>query len=110
MTVITIVNNCNHNTDGQTHPHVIWTNELTLQFTSLTQHTPTQVTLSRFELGRDVVKVLNGTLLRGHIECIDSDDDDGGLLRTVVYEDGNKEDLDPQECEEVVTLSDDVTI
>ena len=49
---------------------------------------------------------------RGHIECIDSNDDDGGLMYTVVYEDGDgdKEDLDPQECEEVVTLSDDVTI
>jgi len=35
-----------------------------------------------------------------------------GLMYTVVYEDGDgdKEDLDPQECEEVVTLSDDVTI
>jgi len=33
-------------------------------------------------------------------------------MYTVVYEDGDgdKEDLDPQECEEVVTLSDDVTI
>ena len=51
-------------------------------------------------------------LFRGHIECIDSNDDDGGLMYTVVYEDGDgdKEDLDPQECEEVVTLSDDVTI
>ena len=43
---------------------------------------------------------------------IDSNDDDGGLMYTVVYEDedGNKdkEDLDPQECDEVVTLSDDI--
>ena len=33
-------------------------------------------------------------------------------MHTVVYEDGDgdKKDLDPQECEEVVTLSDDVTI
>ena len=35
-----------------------------------------------------------------------------GLMYTVVYEDGDgdKEDLDPEECEEVVTHSDDVTI
>ena len=100
---------------------MIWTNELTLQFVSLTHHTSspphhtlyaTQTTPSRFELGRDVTKVFNGKLSRGHIECIDSNDDDGGLMYTVVYEDGDgdKEDLDPQECEEVVTLSDDVTI
>ena len=40
--------------------------------------------------------------------CIDSNDDDSGLMWTVVYEDGDKEDLDPQEGEEVVTLSDDI--
>ena len=39
---------------------------------------------------------------------IDSNDDDSGLMWTVVYEDGDKEDLDPQEGEEVVTLSDDI--
>ena len=32
--------------------------------------------------------------------------DNGRLLYTVVYEDDDREDLDPQECEEVVTLSD----
>ena len=37
--------------------------------------------------------------------CIDSDDDNGGLLYTVVYEDDDREDLDPQDCEEVVTLT-----
>ena len=100
---------------------MIWTNELTLQFVSLTHHTSspphhtlysTQSIPFRFELGRDVTKVFNGKLSRGHIECIDSNDDDGGLMYTVVYEDGDgdKEDLDPQECEEVVTLSDDLTI
>ena len=47
-------------------------------------------------------------MFRGHIECIDSDDDNGGLLYTVVYEDDDREDLDPQDCEEVVTLSDDI--
>ena len=31
----------------------------------------------------------NGKLFRGHIECIDSTDDDGGLMYTVVYEDGD---------------------
>ena len=98
---------------------MIWTNELALQFASLTHHTSshphhtpytTQVTPSRFELGRDVAKVFNGKLFRGHIECIDSNDV-CGLIHTVVYEDGggDTEDLDPQECEEVVTLSDDVT-
>ena len=63
-------------------------------------------------MGRDVTKVFDGKLFRGHIECIESNDDGDGLMYTVVYEDedGDKEDLDPQECEEVVTLSDDVTI
>ena len=93
---------------------MIWTNELTLQFVSLTHHTSspphhtlytTQTTPSRFELGRDVTKVFNGKLSRGHIECIDSNDDDGGLMYTVVYEDGDKEDLDPQECEVVVVVT-----
>ena len=59
-------------------------------------------------MGREVTKVFNGKLFRGHIECIDSDDDNGGLLYTVVYEDDDREDLDPQDCEEVVTLSDDI--
>ena len=76
---------------------------------SPTPHThPTQVTPPRFELGRDVAKVFDGRLFRGHIACIDSDDDDGGLLYTVVYEDGDTEDFNPQECEKVVTLSDDI--
>ena len=95
---------------------MIWTNELTLQFVSLTHHTSPpqpyhtpyttqQVTPSRFELGRDVTKVFDGKLFRGHIECIDSNDDDGGLMYTVVYEDGDKEDLDSQECEVVVVVT-----
>ena len=29
-------------------------------------------------------------------------------MYTVVYEDGDKEDFNPQECEKVVTLSDDI--
>ena len=29
-------------------------------------------------------------------------------MYAVVYEDDDREDLDPQECEEVVTLSDDI--
>ena len=37
-------------------------------------------------------------MFRGHIECIDSDDDNGGLLCTVVYEDDDREDLGPQDC------------
>ena len=49
-------------------------------------------------------------MFRGHIEWIDSDDDNFRLLDTVVWEDDDREDLDPQEFEEeeVVTLSDDI--
>ena len=102
---------------------MIWTSELTLQYISLTHHTSspphqtrytTQVciTPSCFELDRDVTNVFNCKLFRGHIDYIDAHDDDGGLMYTVVYEDedGDKEDLDPQECEEVVTLSVDILI
>ena len=32
-------------------------------------------------------------------------DDDGGLMYTVVHEDGDKEDLGPQECEVVVVVT-----
>ena len=88
---------------------MIWTNELTLQFVSLTHHTsPPPPTPHTTQQGRDVAKVFDGRLFRGHIACIDSDDDDGGLLYTVVYEDGDTEDFNPQECEKVVTLSDDI--
>ena len=62
-----------------THPN-------TTQHPTLTHPRPHPI--HRFELGRDVTKVFNGKLFRGHIGCIDSDDDDGGLLYTVVYEDG----------------------
>ena len=59
----------------------------------LTPHpTPTQVTPSRFELGREVTKVFNGKLFRCQIEWIDSDDDNGELLYAVVYEDDDRED------------------
>lgn len=61
-------------------------------------------------MGRDVTKVFDGRLFRGHIAGIDSDDDDGGLMYTVVYEDMDTEDFNPQECEKVVTLSDDIKI
>ena len=88
---------------------MIWTNELTLQFVSLTHHTspppPTKHTPYTTQQGRDVTKVFDGKLFRGHIECIDSNDDDGGLMYTVVYEDGDKEDLDSQECEVVVVVT-----
>ena len=40
--------------------------------------------------------------------CIDYDDYDGGLQYTVVCEDGDKEYIHFQECEKVVTLSDDI--
>ena len=69
---------------------------------------PTQVTPPRFELGRDVTKVFDGRLFRGHITGIDSDDDNGELLYTVVYENMDTEDLNPQECEKVTTLSADI--
>ena len=59
-------------------------------------------------MGRQVAKVFSGKLFKGHIECIDSDDDGGGLLYTIVYEDGDKEDLNPKECEEVVSFGDDI--
>ena len=72
-------------------------------------HTPhIQVTPPRFELGRDVTKVFDGRLFRGHITGIDSDDDNGELLYTVVYENMDTEDLNPQECEKVTTLSADI--
>ena len=56
-------------------------------------------------MGRDVTKVFDGKLFRGHIECIESNDDDDELMYTVVYEDGDKGDLDPQECELVVVVT-----
>ena len=65
--------NTDHNTDDRevgvpasTHDVNQCTHPNTTQSTHIL--TPTQVTPSRFELGREVTKVLNGRLFRGHIE------------------------------------------
>ena len=44
------------------------------------------------------MKVFDGDLYRGFIVDVDEDVDDGDVLYSVQYEDGDEEDLDTVEC------------
>ena len=51
-----------------------------------------------FEIGTDVAKDFDGELYRGGIVDVDEDVDNGGVLYSVKYEDGDREDLSAAEC------------
>ena len=81
-----------------THPHPL-THPVTHPHT-LTLHPLNSQTV--FEVGTDIAKLFYGELHRGFIVDVDEDADNGDVLYSVQYEDGDEEDLDVVECKMAV--------
>ena len=78
--------------------------------TSSSQATPEDVTSLKIKIGNVIIKEFvddSGKVLglfRGKVTEIDEDETDGSVLYRIVYEDGDREDLNETECRSAIDL------